>query len=54
MGWRSGFLRKLYGNLQSFAYTVSGKNVAQGAGTVVVIKVMEVFTGVTEQEASNQ
>jgi len=24
MGWRSGFRRKLFGNLQSYAYTVSG------------------------------
>jgi len=30
MDWRSGFRRKLFGNLQSYAYTVSGdKNVAQ-------------------------
>jgi len=37
MGWRSGFRRKLFGNLQSDAYTVSGKNVAQ-LGTVLVIE----------------
>jgi len=30
MGWCSGFRRKLFGNLQSYAYTVSSnKNVAQ-------------------------
>jgi len=55
MGWRSGFRRKLFGNLQSYAYTVSGKNVAQ-LGTVYTgdIRVMDLFTGITEQEASNQ
>ena len=25
MGWRSGFRRKLFGNFQSYTYTVSGK-----------------------------
>jgi len=62
MGWRSGFRRKLFGNLQSYAYTVSGKkNVAQLvlyvkciAACTGDIRVMELFTGITEQEASNQ
>jgi len=59
--WRSGFWRKLFGNLQSYAYTVSGKNVAQlvlyvkcSPACTGDIRVMELFTGIREQEASNQ
>jgi len=52
MGWRSGFRRKLFGNLQSYACTVSGKNVARDC--TGDIRVMELFNEITEQEASSQ
>jgi len=48
MGWRSGFRRKLFGNLQSYAYTVSG-NKKRSPGTVLVISVMGLFTVVTRR-----
>ena len=54
MGWHSGFRRKLFGNLQSYAYTVNGIKYSPTIGTVLVIRVMELFNGITEQEASNQ
>jgi len=54
MGWRSGFRRKLFGNLQSYAYTVSGKKCSPSRDCTGDIIVMGLFTGVTEQEASNQ
>ena len=63
MGWRSGFRRKLFGNLQSYAYTVTGKKCSPASTVDYVkcsaactgdIRVMELFTGITEQEASNQ
>ena len=49
MDWRFGFRRKLFGNLQSYAYTVSGKNVAHNCSGDT--RVMDVFTWVTEQES---
>ena len=57
MGWRSGFRRKLFGNLQSYAYTVSGKKCSPTrdcTGGVRVMRVMELFNAISEQEASNQ
>jgi len=50
----AGFRRKLFGNLQSYAYTVSGKKCSPARDCTGGKRVMELFTGVTEQEASNQ
>jgi len=46
--------KKLFGNSQSYAYTVSGKKCSPARDCTGDIRVMELFTGVTEQEASNQ
>jgi len=47
MGWRSGFRRKLFRNLQSYVYTVSGKNVARDC--TGDIRVMGLFIGVSRR-----
>ena len=55
---RSGFRRKLFGNLQNYAYTVSGKKCSPARDCSLLvngdIRVMELFNGIIEQEASNQ
>jgi len=53
MGWHSGIRRKLFENLQSYAYAVSDKKCSPARDCTGDIKVMELFTGITEQEASN-
>jgi len=54
MGWRSGFRRKLFGNLKSYAYTVSGIKFSPARDCTGDIRVVELFAGITEQKASNQ
>jgi len=54
MSWLSGFRRKLFGNLQSYAYTASGKKCSPARDCTGDIRVMELFNGIIEQEASNQ
>jgi len=54
MGWHSGFRRKLFGNLQSYAYTVSGKKCIPARDCTGDIIVIELFNGMSEEEASNQ
>jgi len=53
-GLASGFRRKLFGNLHCYAYIVSGKKYNPARDCTGVIRVMELFNGITEQEASNQ
>jgi len=48
------FGKKLFGNLQSYAYTVSGIKCSPARDCTNDIRVMELFTGITEQEASIQ
>jgi len=40
--------------MQSYAYAVSGKKCSPARDCTGDIKVMELFTGITEQQASNQ
>jgi len=54
MGWRSGFQRKLFGNLKSYAYTISGKKCSPTRDCTGDIRVMELFNGISEQESSKQ
>ena len=49
MGWHSGFRRKLFGILQSYAYTVSGKKCSPARDSTGDIIVMELFNGISEQ-----
>ena len=53
MAWRSGFRRKLFGNLQSYAYNCQ-RNKKCSPATVLVISVMGYTLGLPEEEASNQ
>jgi len=54
MGWRSGFWRKLFGNLLSYVYTVNGKKCSTARDCTGDIIVMELFIGISKQEVSNQ
>jgi len=56
MGWRFGFRRKLFGNLQGYRAThrVPAATKMYPSDCTADISVMGLFIGVTEEEASNQ
>jgi len=56
MGWRSGFSEKTvrkFAELRIYYYTVSGKKRSPPRDCTGDIRVIELFTEITEQEASN-